>query len=54
MNGIDVIEKSGVWERSILVTDLQDTMVRGFEQKEEFIKVLYKGWLKSIPITLIQ
>jgi hypothetical protein len=52
VNGIDVIERSGMQNRSILVTNAYLSKIKDFNEKCKFIKLLPKLYINDISITL--
>ena len=52
INGIDVIEKCGLENRSIIVTSCYITRIKDFCEKAEYIKFMMKGLLDCVPVVV--
>jgi signal transduction histidine kinase len=53
VNGIEVIEKSDMKDRHVLVTGLHLSKIRDFSEKRSYLKILYKNLLNDISVSLV-
>jgi archaellum component FlaF (FlaF/FlaG flagellin family) len=53
INGIEVIEKSGMKERHILVTGKNLSEIKEFKEKSNFIKIFSKMYINDIDIVVV-
>jgi hypothetical protein len=52
VNGIEVIEKSNMKDRHILVTGLHLSKIKEFNEKSEFLKIFNRSLLNDVPVVL--
>jgi signal transduction histidine kinase len=52
IDGVDVIEKSGMQNKSFLVTNTYISTIRDFDEKSKFIKVLSKTFINDVSIVV--
>jgi CheY-like chemotaxis protein len=53
LNGIDIIEKSGMKERHILVTNAYLADIKDFEEKSEYLKIFLKMYIGDISLKVV-
>ncbi|MDR1522957.1 MAG: hypothetical protein LBS29_03315, partial [Endomicrobium sp.] len=53
INGINVIEKTSMYDRHILVTNQYLCDMRNFNEKAQFLKMFPKSYLNDIPLLVI-
>jgi hypothetical protein len=53
VNGIDIIEESGMKERHILVTGEEVSRIKDFNEKAKFLKLFPKMYIAGIPLRLL-
>jgi hypothetical protein len=52
VNGIDVIERSGMQNKSILATSWHISKIKNFDEKSKFIKILQKTLINDVSIVV--
>jgi hypothetical protein len=53
INGIEVIEKSGMKDRHILMTNKDISDIKEFKEKSKFIKIFHKMYVNDINIVVV-
>ncbi|MCA6071110.1 MAG: hypothetical protein LE168_01785 [Endomicrobium sp.] len=53
LNGIDVIEKSNMQKRHILVTGTQMSEIKDFNEKSKFLKMFNKAYFNDILLIIL-